>query len=67
MTNQNLGKLDRIFRFVLGIVWLSPFAPQFESSGYNMIIFIVALIALIESFLGWCWLHTAFHIDNKNQ
>ncbi|KKS23386.1 MAG: hypothetical protein UU82_C0031G0003 [Candidatus Nomurabacteria bacterium GW2011_GWC2_41_8] len=67
MTNHNLGKLDRIFRFVLGIVWLSPLAPQFDNSAYNMLIFIVALIALIESFLGWCWLHTAFGIDNKNQ
>jgi len=67
MKNQNLGKLDRIFRFVLGIVWLSPLAPQFENSAYNTIILIVALIALVESFLGWCWLHTALHIDNKNQ
>ena len=67
MANQNLGKLDRIFRFILGIVWLGPFAPQFEGNAYNTIIFIVALIALVESFLGWCWLHTAFHIDNKNQ
>lgn len=67
MANQNLGKLDRIFRFILGIVWLSPLAPRFENSAYNIIIFIVASIALIESFLGWCWLHTAFKIDNKNQ
>lgn len=67
MANQNLGKLDRIFRFVLGMVWLSPFAPQFDNSAYNILIFIVALIALIESFWGWCWLHTLFRIDNKNQ
>mgnify|MGYP001591394751 FL=1 len=67
MANQNLGKLDRIFRFILGIVWLGPLAPQFENSAYNTIIFIVALIALIESFWGWCWLHTLFRIDNKNQ
>ena len=65
--NQNLGKLDRIFRFVLGIVWLSPFAPKFDGDIYNTIIFIVALIALVESFFGWCWLHSFFKIDNKNQ
>ncbi len=64
---QNLGKLDRIFRFVLGIVWLSPLAPQFDGSVYNTLILIVAVIALVESFLGWCWLHTLFHLDNKNQ
>ena len=67
MVNTNFGKLDRIFRFILWIVWLSPFAPQFDNSAYDTIILVVALIALIESFLGWCWLHTAFHIDNKNQ
>ncbi len=65
--NHNLGKLDRIFRFVLGMAWLSPFAPKFDGDVYNAIIFIVALIALVESFFGWCWLHTAFRIDNKNQ
>ena len=64
---QNLGKLDRIFRFVLGIAWLSPFAPQFDGNAYNMLISIVAWITLVESFLGWCWLHRIFGIDNKNQ
>lgn len=67
MINHNLGKLDRIFRFVLGMMWLSPFAPQFDNNAYNIIIFVVALIALLESFIGWCWLHSAFGIDNKNQ
>lgn len=67
MINQNLGQLDRIFRFVLGMAWLSPLAPQFDNDAYNVSIFVVALIALVESFLGWCWLHTAFGIDNKNQ
>ena len=65
--NQNLGKLDRIFRFVLGILWLSPMAPQFGVEWANIIIVIVALIALLESFLGWCWLHRLFGIDNNNQ
>ena len=67
MTNQNLGKLDRIFRFILGILWLSPMAPQFGAEWANIVVFVIALIALVESFLGWCWLHTAFRIDNKNQ
>ena len=65
--NQNLGKLDRIFRFILGILWLSPMAPQFNADWANTLIFIVALIALLESFLGWCGLHNFFKIDNKDQ
>ncbi len=65
--NQNLGKLDRIFRFILGIAWLSPLAPQFDAGWANVLVAIVGWIALIESFLGWCWLHSFFKIDNKNQ
>ena len=65
--NQNLGKLDRIFRFILGIFWLSPMAPQFEASWANTLVFIIAIIALIESFLGWCGLHRLFGVDNKSQ
>ena len=64
---QNLGKLDRIFRFILGMLWLSPMAPQFSVSWVNTLILIVAVIALVESFLGWCELHRFFGIDNKNQ
>ncbi len=65
--NQNLGKLDRIFRFVLAIWWLGPIAPQFGVVWVSWLIFIVGWIALLESFTAWCWLHTLFGIDNKNQ
>ena len=65
--NHNLGKLDRIFRFILGILWLSPMAPQFNAGWVNMLVFVIALIALVESFIGWCGLHSLFGINNKNQ
>jgi len=67
MVKQNLGKLDRIFRFALGVWWLSPLAPQFNVVLLNWIISIIGWIALAESFLGWCWLHNLFSIHNKNQ
>jgi len=67
MTNSNLGRLDRILRFALAFWWLGPWAPHFDASWANLVIAIVGWIALIESFLGWCWLHTAFGINNKNQ
>lgn len=67
MIKQNLGKLDRIFRFVLAVWWISPLAPQFNILWINWIIAIVGWIALIESFTGWCWLHDLFGIHNKNQ
>ena len=65
---QNLGKVDRILRFALAFWWLGPWAPTFFAAAWaNLVILIIAWVALIESFLGWCGLHTIFHINNKNQ
>ncbi len=67
MVKQNLGKLDRIFRFVLAIWWLGPWAPVFYADWANWLVIIVAWIALAESFLGWCALHDLLKINNKSQ
>ena len=67
MMKQNLGKLDRIFRFGLAFWWLGPLAPQFNLIWANWLIIIIGSIALVESFLGWCWLHTILKISNKSQ
>ena len=64
---QNLGKLDRILRFALAFWWLGPFAPHFNFAVLNWIIIIIGLIALIECFTAWCWLHTILGINNKSQ
>lgn len=64
---QNLGKLDRIFRFALAFWWLGPWTPQFNAAWGNWLIAIIGGIALIESFSGWCGLHTLFKINNKSQ
>lgn len=65
--HQNLGRIDRILRFALAFWWLGPFAPYYNSDLANMLIVIFGWIALLESFLGWCWIHKLLHIDNKNQ
>ncbi len=64
---QNLGKLDRIFRFILAVWWLGPYAPQFSLIWVNLVIIILGLIVLLESLFGWCWLHTLLKINNKSQ
>ena len=64
---HNLGKLDRILRFALAVWWLCPWAPQYASEVVNWLMFVVAWIALAESFAGWCWVHTALKINNKDQ
>lgn len=64
---QNLGKLDRIFRFVLAVWWLGPLRPEYMTSWANWLVLVVGWIALIESFVGWCMLHHVFGINNKSQ
>ena len=67
MIHQNLGKLDMILRFALAFWWLGPSAPYYDVVWANLLIAAVGWIALVESFLGWCFLHRLFGIDNRNQ
>ncbi len=62
---QNLGKIDRVLRFALAFWWLGPWALRFNTEWINWIVMLVAWIALIESFIGYCWLHDLFKIRNK--
>lgn len=66
MIKQNLGKVDRVLRFALAFWWLGPWAPEYGNDAVNWIIFVIGWIALLESFMAYCWLHDAFNIDNKN-
>ncbi|MBS3116550.1 DUF2892 domain-containing protein [Candidatus Woesearchaeota archaeon] len=63
---SNLGKLDRIFRFALAFWWLGPWAPQYNLTWLNGVIFVIGWIALVESFFGWCWLHQLLGINNRS-
>ena len=67
MIKLNLGKLDRILRFALAFWWLGPWAPQFDAQAINILIAVIGWIALVESFMGWCWLHNLLSINNKSQ
>lgn len=64
---QNLGKLDRTFRFVLALWILGPWAPYFHQAWLGWLVTIIGIIALIESFVGFCPAHNWFGIDNKHQ
>lgn len=64
---QNLGKLDRVLRFLLAFWWLgTPWAPHFEVQWFNIIIAVVGWIALLESFWGFCWLQKILGVDNRS-
>lgn len=67
MLKQNLGKLDRVLRFLLAFWWLGPWAPEYASEAVNWILFVIAWIALVEAFVAWCPLHDMCKIDNKSQ
>ncbi len=67
MINSNLVVVDRVLRFALAFWWLGPWAPTFAADWANILVMAIGWIALIESFIGWCWLHTLFGIRNKNQ
>ncbi len=64
---QNLGRLDRILRFALAFWWLGPWAPRFNVAWVNWLVVLIGVIALAESFTGWCGLHTLLNINNKSQ
>lgn len=62
---QNLGTVDRVLRFLLAFWWLGPWPLQYNVIWVNWVLFIVGWIALVESFLGWCWLHDALGLNRK--
>lgn len=67
MVKSNLGAVDRVLRFALAFWWLGPWAPEYSQNWAQWAVLIIGWIALIESFVGFCWLHTLFGIDNKDQ
>lgn len=64
---RNLDTTDRVLRFLLAFWWLGPFAPVFAWNWLNIVVLIIGVIALLESFLGWCWVHHLLNIDMKRQ
>ena len=66
MFKHNLGKTDRVLRFALAFWWLGPWAPSYGNEWVNWAIFIVGWIALVESFIGYCWLQQACGINTKD-
>ncbi len=64
---QNLGKLDRILRFLFGVWIVSWVLPTVKTEWLWWVLLVVAVIALLESFLAHCNLHSWFGVDNKKQ
>ena len=65
MVIPNLNSVDRVLRFALAFWWLGPWAPGYAAGWANWLVLIVGWIALLESFVGFCWLQKTLGIHNK--
>ena len=63
---QNLGKLDRIFRFIAGI-WVLGWTPWFMDAWPNWLVLVVGLGLLFEACTAYCPLHDWLGINTRNQ
>ncbi len=61
---HNLGNVDRVLRFVLGVWLIQWVLPNVQNQILWWVLLVLSLIALIESFIGYCWLHKMFGIKN---
>lgn len=66
MPKANLGRLDRVLRFLLAFWWLGPWAPEYKNETVTLVLTVVAWIALIESYFAYCPLHAMLGLDTKD-
>jgi len=62
---QNLGNVDRILRFLLGVWIIQLVLPSISQPVMWWVLLIIGLIALVESFIGYCWIHSALGLQNR--
>ena len=67
MCKPNLGPVDKVLRFALAFWWLGPWAPQFAAPWAKWLVMIVAWIALLESFIGWCGLYALLGMNTSKK
>ena len=61
---KNIGKIDRILRFVIG-VFLLYIAYRINNKTIAIIAVIFALISIIESLIGFCGIYKILKIDTR--
>ena len=61
---KNEGNLDRLIRFIIGLLVLSLW---FALSGTTKYWALLGLIPLLTSVLGWCPLYSLFGINTLGQ
>jgi len=60
--NKNLGNVDRIIRFVVALIIAALYFANIISGTVAIILFAVAAILIVTSFVGLCPLYYLFRI-----
>lgn len=64
----NMGKIDRILRFLLGVLVIYLYFTNQISGLWAIVLGIFAIIFIITSFVGFCPVYTLFGIrTNKKE
>lgn len=64
---KNIGKTDRIFRFVIGIILIYLAVAVIEINYLKIILAVLGIISIVESFIGFCWLYKFLGINTRKQ
>ena len=62
---KNIGKTDRIFRFVIGIILIYLAVAIIEFNYLKIILAVLGIISIVESFIGFCGIYKILGINTK--
>jgi hypothetical protein len=64
---RNMGTTDRVIRFIIGVAALVVSFLWIDSLGWQIALWVVALIMLVTSYVGVCPLYIPFHISTAKK
>jgi len=62
---KNEGKLDRIIRFILGVICFYLGYAIFNTGVLGIIFYVLGLLLLITSLTGYCGIYSIFGINTN--
>ncbi|GAB4449699.1 MAG: DUF2892 domain-containing protein [Bacteroidia bacterium] len=64
---QNMGKLDRIIRIIVAIIFAALYFMGITKGAVGLILLILGIVFVLTSFLGFCPLYLPFNINTKEK
>jgi hypothetical protein len=62
---KNMGKVDRIIRIVVSIIFATLYFTGIVTGTWGIILLLLGGVFLLTSFINWCPLYQAFGIGTK--